>query len=232
MSEVFENPNYHPPNPNLDSIEDIPEGSTGIPILDAANKLKQQIDDAEKRAEIAEQEAKIAKQNSSFDKMTGLNNRNAWIDQIEHFDYQRGDNATLIVCDINGLKEINDTKGHSAGDKLIKNMAGLLKTVFTRAHDNIYRTGGDEFIISIKDLKTPEEQQKFEEFLKDKFSSENQTKAGVKFSFGIAHFDPEIDKEGIDVTDRENDTVYQTTFDRADSRMYEMKRLSKFSNAR
>ena len=48
-----------------------------------------------------------------------------------------------MMCDINGLKSVNDNQGHEAGDEMIQNVANCLSEVFGR--DNIFRMGGDEF---------------------------------------------------------------------------------------
>lgn len=48
----------------------------------------------------------------------------------------------IIFADLNGLKICNDTKGHKAGDELLKKAAALLKEIFNE--DEIYRSGGDE----------------------------------------------------------------------------------------
>ena len=51
----------------------------------------------------------------------------------------------VIFADLNGLKTINDGKGHNAGDSLLKNAAAALTTTFKDS--DIYRAGGDEFVI-------------------------------------------------------------------------------------
>ena len=51
----------------------------------------------------------------------------------------------VIFADLNGLKMINDQKGHTEGDKLLKKAAEVLKQVFIT--EDIYRAGGDEFVI-------------------------------------------------------------------------------------
>lgn len=160
------------------------------------------------------------------DKMTGLYNRNAWDDYVKHFDGHRGDMATIIMCDINGLKLINDTPGlgHSAGDILIEDTASFFKETFTRSHDKIFRIGGDEFIICIDNNRTLEEKEKLENFINIKFSRENQAQHNVNFSYGIAHYDSSVDIQGISVLTREKGKTYQTTFDRADQTMYQQKR--------
>lgn len=55
------------------------------------------------------------------------------------------DNFVYIAMDVNGLKSVNDTKGHSSGDELIKGAVACMKTTMVK-FGRIYRTGGDEFI--------------------------------------------------------------------------------------
>ena len=49
------------------------------------------------------------------------------------------------MCDVNGLKIMNDNNGHEAGDELLKDVAHSLADVF--GNDNVYRVGGDEFAV-------------------------------------------------------------------------------------
>ena len=59
---------------------------------------------------------------------------------------------SVIMTDVNGLKLVNDTYGHEAGDELLKNYAELLRKSFKRS-DLIFRWGGDEFIIILKNTR-------------------------------------------------------------------------------
>ena len=59
----------------------------------------------------------------------------------------------VVLCDLNGLKEINDQKGHDAGDKFIVQTAQTLKSVFGKRH--VYRLGGDEFIAVLPNITHP-----------------------------------------------------------------------------
>lgn len=78
------------------------------------------------------------------DQLTGVMNRHA----LESFHAKHNNSLKMIgiiSCDINGLKVTNDTKGHEAGDKLITDTAESLSIVF--GNKNVYRMGGDEFIV-------------------------------------------------------------------------------------
>lgn len=85
---------------------------------------------------------------SKVDSLTGVGNRNAMDDTIRRLE-SSGQNGSetlgIIYADLNGLKTINDTQGHDAGDKLLIRTAALLKTIFYDRE--IYRIGGDEFVV-------------------------------------------------------------------------------------
>ena len=55
---------------------------------------------------------------------------------------------TTVVGDINGLKYVNDTQGHAAGDQLIKDAYALICEYFT--HGALFRVGGDEFVVLLQ----------------------------------------------------------------------------------
>ena len=98
-----------------------------------------QIVDAEKRRE---SQLILA---SSTDKLTGCLNRKAYEDDLATYPpIPPEKDFVFIVHDINGLKEINDTKGHEAGDELILGASECMKRCIGN-YGRIYRTGGDEF---------------------------------------------------------------------------------------
>lgn len=88
---------------------------------------------------------------SYHDHLTGALNRNAMKEAIQKIDPDQP--VGLVFCDINGLKAINDLKGHQSGDQMIIRVYETLKSVFS---DNIYRMGGDEFLV-LPDCKEEDE---------------------------------------------------------------------------
>ena len=83
-----------------------------------------------------------------IDALTGFKNRKAYYDEIERIEHdpeQSKRSMGVIFADINGLKRVNDSKGHEAGDRLISEVAKSIRNIFSDA--NIYRLGGDEFVI-------------------------------------------------------------------------------------
>ncbi|MCQ2495663.1 MAG: diguanylate cyclase [Lachnospiraceae bacterium] len=99
------------------------------------------INDEEKK-----QEEQLIKK-SQTDEMTGLLNRRAYEEDIyEHNDMPDTEEFTYISMDANGLKVLNDSKGHMAGDEMLIGVCQCMKKVFG-AYGKLYRIGGDEFVV-------------------------------------------------------------------------------------
>lgn len=80
------------------------------------------------------------------DKPTGLYNRNYFEEEMDRMQSGRFDPVGIVVCDVDGLKLVNDNLGHLAGDQLLAAVATILLRSF-RSSDIIARIGGDEFAI-------------------------------------------------------------------------------------
>jgi diguanylate cyclase (GGDEF)-like protein/PAS domain S-box-containing protein len=83
---------------------------------------------------------------SLYDSLTGLYNRNFFEVEMTRLSDTRYSPLGIIVCDLDGLKHINDTLGHQAGDRMLINAADLLRQNF-RYSDILARIGGDEFAV-------------------------------------------------------------------------------------
>ena len=84
------------------------------------------------------------------DPLTGLANRALFTDRVEHAFAQRRVDVTLLYCDIDDFKSVNDEFGHHAGDSVLQIVAQrLLECV--RPGDTVARLGGDEFALLIED---------------------------------------------------------------------------------
>ena len=78
------------------------------------------------------------------DLMTDVGNRRAF-ERFEDEELDKDGTYGFVMCDINGLKAVNDTQGHEAGDALIKGVCQSLVDTFGKM--NVFRMGGDEFVV-------------------------------------------------------------------------------------
>ena len=84
-----------------------------------------------------------------LDGLTGLPNRTLLDDRIAqslHRSRRNGEPFALMVVDLDGFKEVNDIRGHDAGDRVLESIARRLESV-VRASDTVARVGGDEFVV-------------------------------------------------------------------------------------
>lgn len=99
------------------------------------------------RAEMSTCQARLeeAEELASRDGLTGLHNRN-WVEGQVELRMQAGGPLSLAILDIDRFKGVNDRYGHAAGDELLKQFAGELRSA-SRSTDVIGRWGGDEFVL-------------------------------------------------------------------------------------
>lgn len=82
------------------------------------------------------------------DGLTGIYNRTAYNNYISEVrKNNRAESLGIILFDIDDFKKINDTKGHYAGDEVLKFVAKTLMLVFSPSRCDVYRIGGDEFAV-------------------------------------------------------------------------------------
>lgn len=119
---------------------------------------------------------------SSIDMLTGVMNRNEMNNRVDAL--RSGDSALrglgIVFADLNGLKRVNDNEGHDAGDLLIKNAAMVLQNVFIG--DQIFRAGGDEFMVLLTFTTEDAIKQKI-----DKAKKLSKKYGNVSFALGYSY---------------------------------------------
>ncbi|HWR39647.1 MAG TPA: GAF domain-containing protein [Patescibacteria group bacterium] len=87
---------------------------------------------------------------SLHDALTGLFNRAYFETELQRINDGRNGGVAIIVCDVDGLKLMNDTMGHVAGDRVLTGVAGILRKS-VRQEDVVARIGGDEFAVLLRE---------------------------------------------------------------------------------
>ena len=125
----------------------------------------------------------------TIDLLTGVLNRNAMNNRVAQFDKEKDESIKtlgILFADLNGLKLINDKSGHIEGDRFLKKAAAVLRQVFV--DDEIYRAGGDEFMV-LAFNNTPEE---FDEKMR-RINEISGSQTYVSFAIGSSFEEGDID---------------------------------------
>lgn len=153
------------------------------------------------------------------DHLTGVYNRG----QVEYFlnmqfkAFRNGRKIFLILLDMDGFKDINDTYGHLAGDDALLQTANILRSCCRHKEDAVARLGGDEFVVMGQCDSEEVVEQIVERMnhLAEEFNASRKAPYKISFSVGYTVYDG-----------RGNETV-DTLISEADKRMYAQKRLKK-----
>ena len=146
-----------------------------------------------------------------WDNATGVRNKNSFERQMSALEkkYQnRQVNIGFIICDMNGLKLINDNYGHAEGDKLIKAAATVLLDNLKNAY-NVYRIGGDEFAVI---YLSPNDETVKAEIESVRTACDNYKDSPIKLSIAMGY-----------ASGTSNSAGFMDIYSRADVLMYENK---------
>jgi len=153
---------------------------------------------------------------AQHDPLTGLANRVLLYDRLEHLLHRsRRNDASfaVLMLDLNGFKQVNDTYGHAAGDALLVEIAGRLQKRI-RASDTVARIGGDEFAILLEPTTGTEEAHRVGDSLLDELRHPISLDDGAIVSVGGSM--------GIALWPRDGDTA-EALLHAADQAMYRAK---------
>lgn len=139
---------------------------------------------------------------STRDSLTGLKNRNSYIQEITALEEHLPNSLGVIFLDLNGLKRINDVHGHTMGDRSLNQVGQILLSLF-RGYS--YRVGGDEFVVLMTDVSENEYNNRVEK-LKECIASNKEIDLAIGTAF------------------KEHPLQIEALITEADSRMYERKK--------
>ena len=153
----------------------------------------------------------MANEMARRDELTGTKNKTAYREmekELQRLTKEGDEPFGIVVCDINGLKLINDTEGHRAGDSYIKASCKLICRIFH--HSPVFRVGGDEFVVVLRGQDFMNRARLIAD-LRRQVEKSVRIGEGPVVASGLAEFQPIKDRSVEDV------------FNRADNQMYEDK---------
>lgn len=153
---------------------------------------------------------------STHDSLTGLHNRLYFEEQMNLMENGEYDPVGLVMCDVDGLKIVNDTLGHDKGDRLLKTVANLINQCF-RKNDIVARVGGDEFAVLLPETSRLTVEQTLNR-IREKVKEYNLGNSELPLSISLGY--------AVRTT---ADTTMGTIFEDADNNMYREKLHSRLS---
>ena len=172
------------------------------------------------RLETEKENSRLFQSMANTDSMTGVRNKHAYSEYESNLNTmiragELNQKIAVLVCDINGLKHVNDTQGHAAGDHLIKEACDLICEHFV--HGAVFRIGGDEFVVILHDKGYDSMEETLASFNSE--IEENINSNGVVIAIGHSVL-------------KEEDGQIHDVFERADNMMYQRKQELKAMGAK
>lgn len=167
------------------------------------------IDAQVRREQKIREEASLAYEKARRDDLTGIKNKNAYGEFEKKLNQQIQSDEDLefaiAICDVNGLKTVNDTQGHIAGDKYIRMASKLVCETFK--HSPVFRVGGDEFVAILRGSDF-DHREKLQKSLLE-IVKQNAKEDKVVVACGISVFDKKHDKSVSEVFERADAMMYR-----------------------
>lgn len=178
-----------------------------------------------KTRQIHEQNKELQKKQELYliaytDPLTGLQNRASYVERVQRIiSGEEKDGLCCIMLDMNNLKEINDTKGHLEGDHSLIAVANALRTVFTPGWNIVYRIGGDEFLVILKEQKSERVEMLLRQL--DEELEKREEELGLPLSVAAGYIILKPDQLAN----------IEHAIDQADRKMYETKSIMKHNHS-
>lgn len=156
-----------------------------------------------------------------MDGLTGIGNRTAFQEKMEELEKRKQEEGSIgiVIFDVNNLKWVNDTLGHSEGDQMIKKGAEAISQAFAQEKGDCYRIGGDEFVVFLTGEQAAERCEQAIGRLREELHTYNSGQSRG-YDLSIASGYAVYDESCAEMT-------LADLFEIADARMYENKKKMK-----
>lgn len=140
---------------------------------------------------------------ASLDGLTGIPNRRSFDETYKRESsrcQREGTELSLLVLDVDQFKPYNDTLGHAAGDRVLQEVARILKTSVSRAADFVARYGGEEFVVLLPNTEKSNAQQVAEKIITNLQEAaiphpKSSIASCITLSIGGVTFKPSLDSD-------------------------------------
>ena len=174
------------------------------------SKMDELLEEIEKRKQIE----LVLSQEASTDALTGIGNRRKLFEQADHFfriSKRYFNPFSMVICDIDHFKNVNDSFGHDAGDFFLKEIANILKLEL-RSEDVLARYGGEEFVILLPETKSKEAiiaSERIRRIIEKTEFDFGKKKIFMTCSFGISYYKNSV-KSVLDIIKRADKALYKS----------------------
>lgn len=154
------------------------------------------------------------------DNLTKLHNRYGMDEeiheQLQQYARDKNDSFCIIACDLDNFKHINDTWGHLEGDRALILISSVLLKVSKKYNSEVFRIGGDEFVIITDTVEEGQAEEIISEIQKELDNIDFRDDFDIKMSMGVAIYD------GM--------THVTELLNNADKKLYQAKKIAKSAN--
>lgn len=165
------------------------------------------MEDVKREVDAAHAELNVAHDNlrraSFYDSVTGSLNRQAFAEGLG-LEVARAGFGSVLVMDLDNLKNINDEHGHAAGDRMLRHIVDVLRAAL-RANDKLFRWGGDEFLLVFPGADAPHVERRIKSILEsaEPLRLSDGSQLEIRVSVGSAAYESsEKLEDAIDAADR------------------------------
>ena len=163
------------------------------------------------KQELQKKTLESAERMARFDELTGVRNNNAFREFTENLDSSmkkksKENQFGVILCDLNDLKTLNDTRGHSFGDEAIQRTSRMICDIFE--HSPVFRIGGDEFVVVLQGHDFANRESLLSALKEESYNNKIH-RSGPVVACGMSVFDPETDSDFSCVLKRADKNMYK-----------------------